>query len=310
MAEWHDAGGDPARTRAATLGTLTNITGAVLSLALVAGVGVWGYKLIMRDVSGVPVVRAIEGPMRVAPEDPGGQAADHQGLAVNAVAAEGIAAAPADRLILAPPPLDLTLEDVPRAVAAATEAAEVSPTAEAGEETPDDSPEVLQQASVPALADLVAEDVAPLIPLTPLDPAREDAAEEPQRAVIEGGLSRSLRPRQRPDVSQAVALAVVAARSTVSAAEEVDPDAIPTGTRLAQLGAFESAEVAREEWNRLRTRFEDFLEGKSRVIQKAESGGRTFYRLRAMGFADLGEARRFCSALVAERADCIPVVTR
>jgi hypothetical protein len=29
-----------------------------------------------------------------------------------------------------------------------------------------------------------------------------------------------------------------------------------------------------------------------------------------MGFADLGEARRFCSALVAERADCIPVVTR
>ncbi len=46
------------------------------------------------------------------------------------------------------------------------------------------------------------------------------------------------------------------------------------------------------------------------MIQKAESGGRTFYRLRAMGFADLSDARRFCSALVAGNADCIPVTTR
>jgi hypothetical protein len=45
-------------------------------------------------------------------------------------------------------------------------------------------------------------------------------------------------------------------------------------------------------------------------VQKASSGGRVFYRLRAMGFDDLGDARRFCSALVAENADCIPVVTR
>ena len=90
----------------------------------------------------------------------------------------------------------------------------------------------------------------------------------------------------------------------------MDADTIPLGTRLAQLGAFDSAEVARAEWDRLAGRFGDFLDGKQRVIQRAESGGRTFYRLRAMGFADLGDARRFCSALVAERAECIPVVTR
>jgi hypothetical protein len=29
-----------------------------------------------------------------------------------------------------------------------------------------------------------------------------------------------------------------------------------------------------------------------------------------MGFEDLSDARRFCSALVARNADCIPVVTR
>ena len=57
-------------------------------------------------------------------------------------------------------------------------------------------------------------------------------------------------------------------------------------------------------------RFGDYLNGKDRIVQTAESGGRTFYRLRAHGFADLSDARRFCSALVAEGADCIPVVTR
>ena len=79
----------------AGIGRLVNILGAVASVALVAGIGVWGYKLLMRDVSGVPVVRALEGPMRIAPEDPGGRPADHQGLAVNEVAAYGTAAAPA-----------------------------------------------------------------------------------------------------------------------------------------------------------------------------------------------------------------------
>ncbi|HBS49363.1 MAG TPA: sporulation protein SsgA, partial [Rhodobacteraceae bacterium] len=33
-------------------------------------------------------------------------------------------------------------------------------------------------------------------------------------------------------------------------------------------------------------------------------------RLRAMGFDDISDARRFCSALVAGGADCIPVTTR
>jgi hypothetical protein len=91
---------------------------------------------------------------------------------------------------------------------------------------------------------------------------------------------------------------------------EVDASSLPAGTRLAQLGAYESADVARAEWDRIHGKFPDFLDDKQRVIQRAESGGRIFYRLRAMGFADLADARRFCSALVAGRADCIPVTTR
>jgi hypothetical protein len=79
---------------------------------------------------------------------------------------------------------------------------------------------------------------------------------------------------------------------------------------LVQLGAYESPEIARQEWTRFSSRFGEYMEGKQRVVQRAESGGRTFYRLRALGFEDLSDARRFCSALLAKKADCIPVVTR
>lgn len=263
MAEMQDARTWAVHGGVATLATFTNIAGAVLSVALIAGIGVWGYKIVIRDVSGVPVVRAIEGPMREQPADPGGRSAAHQGLTVNSVVADGMATGPADRLILAPEPLDLTVDDLPRN-ADASGLQQDDPSAQAGQ-----------------------------------DPA-------------EDGPRRSLRPRLRPDVPEAVAFAVAAVRNRNRSvpAEEVDAGAIAQGTRLAQLGVFDSADIAREEWQRMTAQFEDYLEGKQRVVQRTESGGRTFFRLRAMGFADLGEARRFCSALAAENAECIPVLAR
>ena len=62
--------------------TILNWIGAALSLALLIGVCAWGYRLMVRDVSGVPVVQALAGPMRISPDDPGGRRAAHQGLAV------------------------------------------------------------------------------------------------------------------------------------------------------------------------------------------------------------------------------------
>ena len=91
---------------------------------------------------------------------------------------------------------------------------------------------------------------------------------------------------------------------------EVTTAAIPVGTKLVQLGAFDSADIAATEWVRMTARFPDFFAGKEQVIQQANSGGRTFFRLRATGFSDLSDARRFCAAMSAEGAACIPVVVR
>lgn len=300
--------------------TLTNVVGAVLSFALVIGVGIWGYKLIVRDVSGIPVVRAASGEMRVRPEDPGGQLARHQGLSVNAVAAEGAAAAPADRLILAPKPIDLEAEDavMPREVVA--QAPQPDPLAQAPVV---DAQEVAAALETGNVDDLVAQLTAGVAPLTTLQDDVEEvvasvndavaaevtAAQRELAAVLDApGVRQSPRPRIRPLERAAVVPASLTSPPVPAA--EIDAKTLPAGTRLAQLGAFDSPEVARAQWDQLSIRFDAYLSDKQRIVQKATSGGRVFYRLRAHGFEDIADARRFCSALVAENADCIPVVTR
>ncbi|WP_095589212.1 SPOR domain-containing protein [Actibacterium ureilyticum] len=300
--------------------SVVNWTGALCSLALVGGLAYWGYELLVRDVTGVPVVRALEGPMRVAPDDPGGLQAEHQGLAVNDVAAGGTATRPADTVTLAPRPIDLADED---ATPLAAEVAEMTPAAE--DEAPPATavdPETLTTTSLSqditapdpvqaaqALADTLTEGA------TPLSPAPEpEAVEEPKLKLVPAsvpGVKRSPRPTVRPegDLAARAALAAVNARAEAKP-EEIAATAVAAGSNLVQLGAFDSAEVARSEWQRLSSRFASFLQGKQRVVQRAESGGRIFYRLRAAGFSDIADARQFCAALTAERADCIPVVAR
>ncbi len=313
-----------------SLTTWTNMAGAAVSLALIAGVGVWGYKLMMRDVSGIPIVRAATTEMRVRPEDPGGQLAQHQGLAVNEIAARGAASGPVDQVVLAPPAVALAQEDQPVITARSAPVLQPAPLAPAGSvfiegpETTEPAPDEnalsdrLQQG---AIDEVVAELMGEAAPAQQADgpkvvQARNIVSSDlptPQPAVVREeapvldapGVRQSVRPRLRPAASAAVLRQ--AAFTPPAETREINPDAIPSGTRLAQLGAFDSADVARAEWERMQRSFGAILDGKSRVVQQAQSGGRTFYRLRAMGFVDLNDTRRFCSAVKAEGVDCIPV---
>ena len=313
MAQPSDPQG-PGRLAAATA-LVIRYAGAILSLILVLGIGVWGYKLWMRDVTGIPVVRAMQGPMREAPKDPGGEIALHTGLAVNDIAAMGEAAGPEERLVLAPQPPGLTEDDLM-----------VQPTAEAGELRPGETLEARAPAfdpnqpmsvdDVAALADRIAAGAAPLASAAPGTVAGPDAsviAAGDPGAIAAAGPRAPARPALRPQALRpATAMAAAAAPE---AEPELAPVSVSTGeiapgTSLVQLGAFESPEVAGQEWARLTGRFGELLSGRERLVQQAVSGGRTFFRLRATGFADLAEARRFCSALVAEDAACIPVVVR
>jgi len=349
----------------ARAGALVQFAGAAVSLALIVGVGVWGYKLLVRDVNGIPVVRAMEGPMREAPGNPGGDLGLHTGLSVNEVAAVGEAAPPEDRLVLAPPVVGLSEDDLmvmPTAEAGEFLAGDALPGAEVAvpiagvvavpkiglslealdpvaEPQPEEQTVALEDAAligplapadipmtaeqVLALADQIAAGVTPLSDLAAGETAPVGLALDGAQAVeivpsSVPGVWRALRPAARPEtlVVAAAAAPVVATpdagASTLAATEGVllTSATIPVGTNLVQLGAYESPEIAAQEWDRLNARFATFIAGKERIIQEAETGGRTFFRLRAMGFPDQADARRFCSALIAEDAACIPVVVR
>ncbi len=288
--------------------------GALSSVALVAGLLYWGYELTVRDVANVPVIRALDGPARVQPEDPGGQLASHQGLAVNNVQSAGEAEGPAPRIVLAPSPVELSEDDiVVGAAPASDEAAPVQSTQAAPAED-----EVLQQARAraEALAEELAQGVEALDPLAPV----EDAPEVEVISQAIPGVKQSPRPGIRPqaaraqttsvsfDQSAAVSAAVAAALNLGSV--EVDPASLAPGTRLVQLGAFDDRETAEAAWDKISAQFSDYMGDKQRVIQQTESGGRTFFRLRAAGFDGLSSSRRFCAVLVAKNAVCIPILAR
>ncbi|MCB6177024.1 SPOR domain-containing protein [Rhodobacter sp. Har01] len=292
---------------------IINLAGAAASLGLVVGLGWWGYALAVRDVNGVPVIRALGGAMRIAPEDPGGEVVDHQGLAVNDVVAEGTAAPPADRLVLAPAPVELSLDDGP-GLAGATPPleGEVTPSrldSDAGGLVPvtpleGDGALSTDAAVAAALAEALGSDAAPSEDL--VEVAALDAAGLPPP---EGAVIRSPRPQPRPARSAAPDAAVPTAAAP-AAPETVDPATLAPGTRLVQFGAFETEDEARAEWTRIGGRFAALMAGKAMVIESAVSGGNTFFRLRALGFEGEDDARRFCAALTAEGANCIPVAHR
>jgi hypothetical protein len=308
MTEWHDYhAATPAHhdtpSFGARLGMVANWAAAFLSVALLAGVGVWSYRLMVRDISGVPVVRALDGPMRISPEDPGGRQAAFQGLAVNAVAAGETPPPVQEAVALAPAPVDLAEEDRPV----------VPPRLEAPAAMP--APAVTEIAAAPAESDETEPVTRMALAILPGDIA---------------GVARSPVPLPRPgapaqfamvrtashsvtdadDAEAEALLELLIARLAPGAYTEIDPETLPVGTRLVQLGAFPDEVGAREAWDELTTRFSAAFQGRARVVEPAVSAGRTIYRLRAHGFADEPAARRFCALLVAEGADCVPVLIR
>ena len=323
---------------------LTHYVGALVSVGLIVILAVWGFKLVVRDVSGVPVIRAIQGEARTAPENPGGELTERTGLAVNDVAA-GREAGQVDRVAIAPQATGLGAQDVPMGELGAS-AQEPSHKVELP--LADDSARVIalpdgeaaQQAAnavetalitdAPAAEAAVNEVVTDLAGNEARDVAITTALAEAVVTVPPGLVAKSDRPAPRP---RRVAAAVTAAAAPVAAerpaaaesrpsedrpsaapeaAREAAPAAAPvaSGSSLVQIGAFDSDSLAKGEWNRVSGKFGALFAGKGMVIQKHETNGRAFWRLRASGFASKDEARRFCAALIAEGIDCIPATAK
>ncbi|QDL93381.1 SPOR domain-containing protein [Paroceanicella profunda] len=325
---------DSDRGRRGLTGAAGKWLGAVLSIAILGGVGVWTYRLGERDASAVPVILAMEGPAKVQPDDPGGLQAEFQGLSVNEVMRGEPPSHRPEEVTLAPAPAEPTKDDLSvsellpefarqpaaargtsaaapasRSVAAASpvqvEAAELSPDAEEEEDAlSSDTTDEMTEASLPGTA-----------PAPAPQADSDSASDEPLGSDSQFALSRSASPRQRPaDLRMAAATpqqtapepTPVAASPAQAPAPAAVASELPKGTMMIQLGAFDSADVARSEWSRLSAQHADLLGKRQLVIQRTVSSGRVFYRLRAAGFDDLAAARATCAALTARGPACIP----
>ena len=283
--------------------------GAAVSLGLIAGAAYWAVTMTQRDISKIPVVAARTEPMRIAPENPGGQAADHMDLTVSRVAAAETPQS-VDRVVVASTPPELDDSDVPQSELIAAQKSQTL--------------NIEQEKAVldmNALADSMTQGVEPLSDLpqpsaTPnivqgnIDDALRLALSDQATSgplIVDGLVQVSLRPKARPVTDPTVAIPAAVPADIVS----MKPTApkVVVGSALVQLGAFDTSQAAQDEWDKLAAALTVVMGDRSPVIEQANSGGRPFYRLRAAGFQDLADARRFCSA-VASKTDCIPVLVR
>jgi len=275
--------------------------GAVLSLSLLAGAIGWSYKLVVRDINQIPIVRAQLGPLRVAPDNPGGLTAANQGLSVTQLAVNEKPLL-SDEINLAPAAEILNEETSASLLREVDKLNQIDETYEIKEINAENTTSL--DGSSGAMKGETASKTESLV---------AQVAFSQKKVEIENAVSlalsitsefdpslTSLRPKTRPR-------SVQQNRELIVSKEPMSK--LPIGSAIVQLGAFDSKSLAESEWRRFEKLLGSILAPKQMIIQKAESGGKIFYRLRAAGFNDISDARQFCTA-ISDKVACIPVVTR
>ncbi|MBU6448157.1 MAG: SPOR domain-containing protein [Rhodospirillales bacterium] len=91
---------------------------------------------------------------------------------------------------------------------------------------------------------------------------------------------------------------------TASIAAPVPASSSVVGSIAVQLGALNSSDEAKDQWNKMSTAAPTLFQGKSPDIREAEVKGQTYYRLRTNGFSSNVDAARFCGEVSAAGYAC------
>ena len=259
---------------------------------LVLGLGGWG--VFGRHSSVVPVIEADSSPIRVKPDNPGGMqvaGADELGDSSGGETMAPAAEAPA------PQALRAQMQQAAPSVGAAVGAA-VGATPAAGVPT-----------GVPVTAGPVspAPALAPLAVPANVPPPRRGAVAGTLppgagTAVAVGAPSAAARVEAVRPQQSAPAPAALAAPAPAPVAAGPAPAAAGGGA-VVQLGALASEGAAQAEWQKL-VRAVPELSGRAPIVQKTEHDGRTLWRLRTGGFADVADATAFCARVRGKGGAC------
>lgn len=278
---------------------ISTAIGAIVAMSLLMALGIWFYRLGVRDAQNVPIIRAAAEPAKERPEDPGGLEAPHQDIESYQVASDRPASAAA--VVIAPKPPEPSREDEPLGQIAAVEPPAPQEPAVAAELPAEPIKPGLELAATGQDAEETQVALAPVAE----QPQTVSDETEPQSAVLGGtkyAPSASPSAPRRP--ANLVQRTAAAADQDVQRADDLARSAAKSRVQI-QLAANPDRNAVRTMWNRIRSTNEDILRGRALAIQTTVSGGTTYYRLRVGPFKDAAEARNVCQALKARGQDCI-----
>jgi hypothetical protein len=237
--------------------------GTARLMAIAGGVGgtllllVGAYSLRGHHPAGIPVVEADPRPLREKPANPGGMEVFG--------ADDAILGGSSDKTAVAPPP-----EAPQPAALLAQEQAQAQAEAQAQARA------VAAAPSQPAAAAQTAVGSTKPAPLPEPAPA---VAAAPRQAAPPAAAAA---PEPRPLAERPAALA------------KADAPPSDKGALQVQLAALETEDGAMSEWRRLSHKLPDLLGTRHPAVSRVERDGKTWFRLRTGGFADVADATAFC----------------
>ena len=284
-------------------------------MGLILGLGTWFYQLGVRDAQTVPVISASTAPIKVRPEDAGGEVTPHQDIAsYDAGAAQPV---PEPRPQLAEPAPEPTSEDVPVAEPAEPEPEPAQPETTSPEPVArlqpfsDDAPETDNQPGALGAPDGLDEEPEPDATIAVIQPEPEPEAEpeaEPEPVVPPVDEGSELAPVFSPAINRRPQDLRERQRRAIEA-EQIDQATLTARAESSRVKIQLRASPSRAEilaaWNRIQSANRDVLGAKALALQTTTSGGTQFFRLRVGPFRNRAEANSVCEALRARGQDCI-----
>ena len=289
--------------------SIFSIFGAVISLNLILWAGYWTYNIISRDINGIPIVAAQPGPLRVAPDTPGGIEAENIELAVTKIASQELPPNP-KAVELAPStekltPDDLTIFQAIRQKKIIDRQAALNNQIHLGVIEPNLSKEIsfepvntVTNTANYSITENQSELVAAALAL-----ALKPSADNLIGSAVAQNKFKQIKPRLRPGslLEASVSTTETVIRPALASVE--------TGLAVVQFGTFATETVAFEEWDRLSKNLSVILDGRPKYVERIKRNGNEIYRLRLGGFVNIDDASRFCSAVISQE-NCVPVIAK
>ena len=289
--------------------SIFSIFGAVISLNLILWAGYWTYNIISRDINGIPIVAAQPGPLRVAPDTPGGIEAENIELAVTKIASQELPPNP-KAVELAPgteklTPDDLTIFQAIKQKKIIDRQAALNNQIHLGVIEPNISKEISLEPvnTVTNTANYsITENQSELVAAA-LALALKPSADNLIGNAVAQNKFKQIKPRPRPNSLLEVSV------STTETVIRPALASVETGLAVVQFGTFATETVAFEEWDRLSKNLSVILDGRPKYVERIKRNGNEIYRLRLGGFVNIDDASRFCSAVISQE-NCVPVIAK